>query len=104
LGSLHKEFKFNISPTPVDCGPPPTPRNGSLESYTNTREGSVVFYSCDPGLIPEMRMMSMCTGSGWSPNPCDLTCSIGMFQCQIPDGSFLHEGHHVLTQEKPNAT
>jgi len=39
---------LNIS-TSVDCGPPPAPRNGSLESYTNTTEGSVVFYSYDPG-------------------------------------------------------
>ena len=81
----------------VDCGPPPALRNGSLESYTNTTEGSVVFYSCDPGLVPEMRMMSVCTGSGWSPNTADLNCSVGMFECQVPDGSLLHEGHLILT-------
>jgi len=39
-----------------------------------------VFYSCDPGLIPEMRMMSVCTGTGWSPNPGALGCSVGMLQ------------------------
>jgi len=67
---------MNIS-TPVDCGSPPTLRNGSLESYTTTTEGSVVFYSCDPGLVPEMRMMSACTVNGWSPNPGALHCSVG---------------------------
>ena len=36
----------------VDC----SPRNGSLESYTSTTEGSEVFYSCDPGLVQEGRM------------------------------------------------
>ena len=72
---------LNISTSSsVDCGPPPGPWNVSLESYTNTTEGSVVFYSCDSGLVPERRMMSLCTGSGWSPNPADLNCSVGMFK------------------------
>ena len=63
----------------VDCGPPVPPRNGSLENYTDSIEGSAVFYSCDPGLVPEMRMMSVCTGTGWSPNPVDLYCTTGIF-------------------------
>jgi len=41
--------------------------------------------------------MSLCTGSGWSPNPAVLNCSVGMFKWQVPDDSLLHEGHHVLT-------
>jgi len=71
---------MNSLSTSVDCGPPPAPRNGSLESYTSTTEGSVVFYSCEPGLVPEMRMMSVCTGAGWNPNPGALGCSVGMLQ------------------------
>ena len=62
----------------VDCGPPVGPWNGSLESYTNTAEGSVVFYSCDQGHLPEGRMRAVCTGNGWSPNPADLNCTVGM--------------------------
>jgi len=58
----------------VDCGPLPAPRNGSLENFTSTTEGSVVSYSCDPGLVPEGRMSAVCTGNGWSPNPSDLNC------------------------------
>ena len=58
----------------VDCGLPVAPRNGSLESYTVTTEGSEVFYSCNPGLVPEGRMRAVCTNSGWSPNPADLSC------------------------------
>ena len=59
----------------VDCGPPGNPHNGSLESYTDTTEGSEVFYSCDPGLVPEGRMRAVCTEDGWSPNPAYLNCT-----------------------------
>ena len=59
----------------VDCGPPVASQNGSLENYTDTRNGSEVFYSCDPGLFPEGRMRTVCTLSGWSPNPADLNCT-----------------------------
>ena len=61
--------------TSVDCGPPVVPQHGSLESYTDTTEGSEVFYSCDPGLVPDGRMRSTCTESGWSPNPTHLNCT-----------------------------
>ena len=71
-------MNISIDPPAVDCGLPAAPRNGSLESYTNTTEGSVVFYSCDLGFVPERRMMSVCTGAGWSPNPGALGCSVGM--------------------------
>jgi len=86
LSSIHW-IEYEILPTSVDCGPPLAPRNGSLESYTNTTEGSVVFYSCDPGFGPEHRMMSVWTGTGWSPNPGALNCSLGMLQwwfVQVP--------------------
>ena len=61
----------------VDCGHPIAPRNGSLESYTDTTHGSEVFYSCDPSLVPDGRMRAVCTGNGWSPHPSDLNCTIG---------------------------
>ena len=64
--------------TTVDCGPPTTPWNGSLESYSDTTEGSVVLYRCDPGLVPEEKMRTMCTENGWSPNPADLNCFLGI--------------------------
>ena len=73
-----------ITSPPVDCGPPAVPWNGSLEIYTSTSDGSVVFYSCDPGLVPEERMVSVCTVNGWSPNPGVLRCSVGMLVCQVP--------------------
>ena len=54
------------------------PQNGSLESYTDKTNGSEVFYSCDPGLVPEGRMRAVCTRNGWSSNPADLRCTVGM--------------------------
>ena len=62
----------------VNCGLPVAPQNGSLESYTSTINGSEVFYSCNPGLVPEGRMRAVCTENGWSPNPADLRCTVGM--------------------------
>ena len=62
----------------VDCGPPVASQNGSLESYTDTTNGSEVFYSCDPGLVPVGKMRSVCTENGWNPNPADLNCTVGM--------------------------
>ena len=70
---------FSCLTSPVDCGPPGDLQRGSLESYTTTTEGSEVFYSCNPGLVPEGRMRAVCTRNGWSPNPADLSCTLGMF-------------------------
>ena len=58
----------------ADCGPPGAPQRGSLENYTNTTEGSEVFYRCDTGLVPEGRMRAVCTRNGWSPNPAGVSC------------------------------
>ena len=64
----------------VDCGPPVTPQNGFLESYTDTTEGSEVFYSCDQHMHPEGRMRAVCTANGWCSNPANLSCTIGMLK------------------------
>ena len=77
LASISMDFSQFTLPS-VDCGHPVTPQNGSLESYTDTTYGSEVFYSCDPGLVPEGRMRAVCTRNGWSPNPADLNCTVGM--------------------------
>ena len=63
----------------VDCGPPIAPRNGLLEGYNNTAEGSEVFYSCDPRHLPEGSMKAVCTNNGWTPILTDLRCTLGMF-------------------------
>ena len=49
-----------------------------MANYTGATNGSVAFYSCNPGLVPVMGMRAVCTGNGWSPNPADLSCSVGM--------------------------
>ena len=74
------ELKVHANNLPlVDCGPPVNPLNGSAANYTSTTNGSVAFFSCSPGLVPEGRMRAECTGNGWNPNPADLSCTIGMF-------------------------
>ena len=65
-------FAFFVS---VECGLPGVPWDGSQESYTDTTEGSEVFYRCDPGLVPEGIMRTVCSRNGWNPNPADLSCT-----------------------------
>ena len=62
----------------ADCGAPPPPVNGSLlQSYTNTTEGSVVVFQCDPGFVPEGEMTAVCGNDGqWTPNSGGVTCSL----------------------------
>ena len=78
LAMLSKQILSNFS-FPGDCGPPIAPQNGTVESYTSTMESSEVFYSCDPGLLPEGRMRTVCTENRWSPNPADMNCTVGMW-------------------------
>ena len=83
----------------VDCGQPGAPQRGSLESYTSTTEGSEVFYRCDPGLVPEGTMRAVCTRSGWSQNPADLTCNIGSVCACVRTHMHAHmagEGDYIL--------
>ena len=61
----------------ADCGAPPSPVKGSLlQPHTNTTEGSVAVFQCDPGFVPEGMMTAVCgSDSQWTPNPRDVTCS-----------------------------
>ena len=59
----------------VDCKAPGVPSNGTLESYFQTSEGSVVIYKCVHGLFPRERFKSVCTPAGtWEPDPTQLMC------------------------------
>ena len=59
------------------CGAPPPPVSGSLlQPDTNTTEGSVMVFQCDPRFVPEGEMTAVCESDGqWTPNPGDVTCS-----------------------------
>ena len=73
LIASHRNSHFN--PTD-DCGTPPPPVNGSVQPHTNTTEGSVVVFQCDPGFVPEGVMTAVCGSDGqWTPNPGSVTCS-----------------------------
>ena len=73
---IASHFDSHFNPT-ADCGAPLPPVNGSLlQSHTNTTEGSVVVFQCDPGFVPEGEMISVCGSDGqWTPDPGDVTCS-----------------------------
>ena len=62
----------------ADCGAPPPPVKGSLlQPHTNTTEGSVAVFQCDPGFVPEGEMTAVCGSDGqWTPNPGGVTCSL----------------------------
>ena len=55
----HYDSFFN--PT-ADCGAPPLPINGFPPAHTNTTEGSVVVFQCDPGFVPEGEIWQQCVG------------------------------------------
>ena len=61
----------------ADCGPLPLPISGSLlQPHTNTTEGSMVVFQCDPGFVPEGEMTAVCGRDGqWNPNPRGVSCS-----------------------------
>ena len=72
-GCLIASYCFTFT---ADCGAPPTPVNGSVQPHTNTTEGSVVVFQCDPGFVPEGMMIAVCGRDGqWTPNPGGVTCS-----------------------------
>ena len=60
----------------ADCGAPAPPVNGFLQPHTNTTEGSVVMFQCDPGFVQEGEMTAVCESDGqWTPDTGDVTCS-----------------------------
>ena len=60
----------------ADCGAPPSPVSRSVQPHTNTTEGSVVVFQCNPGFVPEGEMTAVCGSDGqWTPNPGGVTCS-----------------------------
>ena len=61
----------------ADCGAPLPPVKGLLlQPHTNTTEGSVAVFQCDPGFVPEGEMTAACERDGqWTPTPGDVTCS-----------------------------
>ena len=86
----------------VDCGAPPPPVDGSVQprAHTNTTEGSVVMFQCDPGFVPEGVVASVCESDGqWIPNPVGVTCSPRPTPTPTPTQTFTEAS--ILT---PSAT
>lgn len=57
---------FNV----VNCGDPSPPANGTLSSYSHTREGSTVDFQCHEGFVPSEIRTATCTyQQRWIPEP-----------------------------------
>ena len=48
----------------ADCGAPAPPFNGFLQPHTNTTEGLLVVFQCDPGFVPKGEMTAVCGRDG----------------------------------------
>ena len=83
----------------AECGAPPPPVNGDLmQPHTNTTEGSVVVFQCDPGFVPEGVMTAVCGSDGqWTPNPGGVSCS------PVPTQTFTLTFTKVSTQASTQA-
>ena len=70
---------FFLTELPVDCGPPHSIANASV-NYTSTAEGSVAVYECDERFFQSGQFISTCLRNGdsgrWSPDPKTLLCSM----------------------------
>jgi len=61
----------------VICGTPNPPLRGFIDRIlTAASNGTdVVFYQCNPGLLPEGELRAVCASNGsWYPDPMDLIC------------------------------
>ena len=68
-------LSYSFFPT-VNCSDPTIPGNGSIDPYQNTTAGAEIFFKCDPGFIPAVRMVAVCGADGrWSPNPATFVCT-----------------------------
>ena len=69
-----------------------------MQPHTNTTEGSVVVFQCDPGFVPEGEMTAACGSDGqWTPNPGSITCS------PVPTQTFTQTFTQVHTQASTQA-
>ena len=68
---------FFLIELPVDCGPPQSIANASV-NYTSTAESSVAVYECDEGFFQFGQFVSTCLRNGdsgrWSPDPSVVKC------------------------------
>ena len=65
-------YRTNLMPTglPVDCGPPPQIKNGTLIGRAFTSVGSVAAYYCSPGTIRVGNNPIVCQDDGtWGDPP-----------------------------------
>jgi len=82
MHSIQKIVNFFVSTLfpfmhAVICGTPNPPLRGFIDRIlTAASNGTdVVFYQCNPGLLPEGELRAVCASNGsWYPDPMDLIC------------------------------
>ena len=59
------------------CRQPLPPQNGSVDDRRGTNDGYMVNYYCNPGFLPDVQMIAICTtaNGSWVPEPADLVCT-----------------------------
>ena len=78
---IYIPFDYLHVASPILCGLPQSPLNGSLGRHSLTSPlDTIVNFQCDDGLFPNDIMTATCrnlSGRGeWDPNPADLVCRI----------------------------
>ena len=82
LGIL-REFKLRkihllfVGSHAATCRQPLPPQNGSVDDRRGTNDGYMVNYYCNPGFLPDVPMIAICTtvNGSWVPEPADLVCT-----------------------------
>ena len=64
---------FFLTELPVDCGPPQSIANASV-NYTSTAESSVAVYECDEGFFQSGQFVTRCLRNGEPPDPSVVKC------------------------------
>ena len=68
---------MHIGSHAATCREPLPPQNGSVDDRSSTNDGYMVVYYCNPGFLPDVQMIAVCsTANGiWVPQPADLVCT-----------------------------
>ncbi len=60
----------------MNCSDPSPVAGGIFSPFSNTTEGAIISFNCDPWLEPQREDLSVCSSNGsWVPDPAHRICS-----------------------------